>query len=137
MLFRSTIVQHLRICYAFVIPVLIFFILFPQLILNIYTDMDVLIEASVSSLWVLCFAYLFLVPGNVYFRSVSGTGNTRTALLIECLTLVIYMAFCVYFILYLQMSVAFAWISEVIYGGFIGLFSYLYIKKGNWQKKKI
>ena len=133
----GTIVQHMRICYLFVIPVLIFFCIFPELILRIYTDMDTLIEASVPSLWVLCFAYLFLVPGNIYFQAVSGTGNTRTALLIECLTLFIYMAFCIYFILYLKMDVTFSWTSEIIYGGFIWLFSYIYIKKGNWQKKQI
>ena len=133
----GTIVQHMRICYLFVIPVLIFFCLFPELVLSIYTDMDVLKQASVPSLWVLCFAYLFLVPGNVYFQAVSGTGNTRTALFIEIAVLVLYMAFCLYFILHLKMSVTFAWTSEIIYGGFIWLFSYLYIKKGNWQKKQI
>ena len=133
----GTIVQHMRICYLFVIPVLIFFCIFPELILRIYTDMDTLIEASVPSLWVLCFAYLFLVPGNIYFQAVSGTGNTRTALLIECLTLFIYMAFCIYFISYLKMDVTFSWTSEIISGGFIWLFSYIHIKKGNWQKKQI
>lgn len=32
-------------------------------------------RGSRSSLWVLCSAYLFLVPANVYFQSVSGTGT--------------------------------------------------------------
>ena len=133
----GTIVQHMRISYVFVLPILIFFVLFPELVLSIYTDMEVLKEASVPSLWVLCVAYLFLVPGNVYFQAVSGTGNTRTALVLELVVLAIYMAYCIYFILYLQMSVAFCWTTEIIYGGFIWLFSYIYMKRGNWQKKQI
>ena len=129
--------QHVRICYLFVVPLLVFFSLFPNLILSVYTDIPELRTASIPSLWVLCSAYLFLVPGNVYFQSVSGTGNTRTAFLLELAVLVIYLSYCFFFISHLKFSVAFAWSSEIVYGGFICLFSYLYIKKGNWQKKQI
>ena len=87
---RDTIRQHIRIGYIFVLPILIFFCLFPDLILRIYTDMPDLRAASVPSLWVLCSAYLVLVPANVYFQSVSGTGNTRTALAMELCVLAIY-----------------------------------------------
>ena len=59
---RGTIRQHIRIGYIFVLPILIFFCLFPDLILRIYTDMPDLRAASVPSLWVLCSAYLVLVP---------------------------------------------------------------------------
>lgn len=134
---RGTIAQHVRIGYAFVVPLLVFFSLFPQLILSIYTDMPELKAASVSSLWVLCSAYLVLVPANVYFQAVSGTGNTRTALALEMAVLAIYVAYIAFFILHLRMDIAFAWTSETVYGIFIFLFCYLYMKKGNWQAKKI
>lgn len=129
--------KHVRISYLFVVPLLLFFVCFPQLVLSIYTDMPELKAASIPSLWVLCSAYLFLIPGNVYFQSVSGTGNTRSALALEIAVLMIYVGYCVYFIHYLRMDVSFAWSSEIVYGFFIGLFSYLYIKKGSWEKKKI
>ena len=51
------------------------FALFPNLILSIYTDIPDLREASIPSLWVLCSAYLILVPANVYFQAVSGTAT--------------------------------------------------------------
>ena len=120
-----------------VIPILIFFCLFPDLVLSIYTDIPELREASVHSLWVLCSAYLVLVPANVYFQSVSGTGNTRTALAMELCVLTIYVAYSMYFILYLRMDIAFAWTTECVYGIFTLIFCYIYMKKGNWQKKKI
>lgn len=134
---RGTIRQHIRIGYAFVLPILAFFCLFPELILRIYTDMPELRHASVPSLWVLCSAYLILVPANVYFQSVSGTGNTRTALAMELCVLAIYIAYAIYFILYLKMDIAFAWTTEMVYGIFTFIFCYQYMKKGKWTQKKI
>lgn len=134
---QGTIRQHVRIAYIFVLPLALLFTLFPNLILGIYTDMIDLQQASVHSLWVMCAAYLFLVPANVYFQAVSGTGNTRTALGLEMGTLVIYVAYITYIILYLQLDVAICWTSEMVYSTFIFLFSWMYIKKGNWQGRRI
>lgn len=134
---RGTINQHIRIGYVFVLPILLLFCLFPDVILRIYTDSPELRDASIPSLWVLCSAYLVLVPANVYFQSVSGTGNTRTALGLELCVLTIYMIYSVYIILYLKVDVAFSWTTEIVYGFFTLLFCYWYMKKGNWQKKKI
>ena len=75
--------QHTRLAYLFVLPLAVLFAVFPHVILGIYTDMPDLREAAVPSLWVMCATYLALVPGNVYFQSVSGTGNTRTALVLD------------------------------------------------------
>ena len=81
------------------LPLVILFALFPNLILSIYTDIPDLREASIPSLWVLCSAYLILVPANVYFQAVSGTGNTRTALGLELCVLAIYLIYITYMIL--------------------------------------
>ncbi len=134
---RGTIVQHVRIGYLCVAPILLFFCLAPDLVMRVYTDIPDLRAAAVPSLWVLCSAYVVLVPANVYFQSVSGTGNTRTGLFMEMAVLTIYLVYAVYTILYLKMDVAFAWTTEWVYGFFTFLFCYLYIKKGNWQKKEI
>ena len=89
----GTIRQHVRIAYVFVLPLALLFAVFPKLILGIYTDIPDLQDASVHSLWAMCSTYLFLVPANVYFQAVSGTGKTRTALGMELATLVIYTAY--------------------------------------------
>ena len=133
----GTIRQHVRIGYVFVLPLVLFFALFPDLVLSIYTDIPDLKEASIPSLWVLCSAYLILVPANVYFQAVSGTGNTRTALGLELCVLAVYLAYITYVILYLRVDVAFCWTTEHLYGICILTLSYIYIKKGNWQKKQI
>ena len=134
---RGTLKQGIRMGYLFVIPILLLFALFPSLILHIYTDLPALIQASTPSLWVLCSAYIFLVPGNIYFQAVSGTGNTRSALMLEFSVLVIYVCYVIFMIFHLKVDVALCWTTEHIYGGFIFLFSWLYIKKGKWQSKRI
>lgn len=132
-----TIRQHIRIAYAFVVPLGILFTLFPEQILGIYTDIPELRQASVHSLWVMCASYLFLVPANVYFQAVSGTGNTRMAFILEMMTLVIYVAYITLIILCLRLDVAICWTSEIVYASFILFFCQRYIRKGKWQLKRI
>lgn len=134
---RITIRQHVRMAFACIVPLLLFITLFPNLILSIYTDIPELRAASIPSLWVLCSAYLFLVPSNIYLQAVSGTGNTRTALALELGALGIYLIYTTYVVLYLRVDVAWCWTTEHIYAFFVLLFSALYIKKGDWQKKQI
>lgn len=133
---RGTLKQTIRMAYYFVAPIIIFAV-FPSLILHIYTNSQELVYASTPALWVLCSAYLFLVPGNIYFQAVSGTGNTRSALMLEFTTLIIYVLYVCYMIFYLRIDVAWCWTTEHVYGGFIYLFSWWYMKKGKWQNKRI
>ena len=129
--------QHIRLAYLFVMPLALLFVLCPQLILGIYTDMADLREAAIPSLWVMCASYLLIVPANVYFQSVSGTGNTRTALALELSSLVLYTAYITWTILILRLDVALCWTSEMVYGIFILLFCRLYIRRGHWAGKQI
>lgn len=133
----GTIKQCIRITYYFMIPVLLFFVLFPTLVLRIYTDSANLIEASIPALMVLCSAYILTIPANIFFQAVSGTGNTRTALGLEMIALVIYICYVTYMILYLKVDVALCWTSEHVYSFCVLILMFFYMKKGNWQKKQI
>ena len=126
---RGTLKQTIRMAYYFVAPIIIIFAVFPSLILHIYTNSQELVYASTPALWVL--------PGNIYFQAVSGTGNTRSALMLEFTTLIIYVLYVCYMIFYLRIDVAWCWTTEHVYGGFIYLFSWWYMKKGKWQNKRI
>lgn len=129
--------QHIRLAYLFVVPLGVLFAVFPHVILSIYTDMADLREAAVPSMWMMCATYLLLVPANVYFQSVSGTGNTRTALGLELSSLVIYTAYITWIILFLRLDVALCWSADLVYGVFILLFCWLYIRRGKWVGKVI
>lgn len=129
--------QHIRLAYLFVMPLALLFVLCPTLILGIYTDMPDVQQAAIPSLWMMCATYLVLVPANVYFQSVSGTGNTRTALMLELSSLAIYTLYITWTILILHLDVALCWSADIVYGIFILLFCYLYIRRGRWVGKQI
>lgn len=134
---RTTIHQHIRLCSAIVWPIIILIACFPTYILYIYTDLSDLVAAAVPTLWVLCASYLLQTSGYIYFQSVSGTGNTRAALILELVALSCYLAYIVIVILVMKQDVAIGWIAEYVYAGVIGILSYIYMKKGNWKKRVI
>ena len=134
---KGTILQIIRMAALIVLPVILLFSIFPEVILHVYTDSATLVEASIPALWVLCSSYLFTLPGFIYFQAVSGTGNTRAALLLESTALTIYAAYIVYTIFHLHWDVAWCWTAEHVYSLLILTLSCLYIYKGKWQDKRI
>jgi putative MATE family efflux protein len=113
------------------------FCLIPQAILAVYTNSPALIAASVPSVYVISGAMLIASVGCVVFNSVSGTGNTFAALMLEFIVLIFY-CFYIYFIgMHLKMPVHICFTSEIIYWGFLFILCVFYLKKGNWRNKKI
>ena len=133
----SLINQHIRLCFAVVIPIVCLIALFPGIVLRIYTDSPDLIEASIYTLWVLCSTYIVQIPGFIYFQSVSGTGNTRAAFRLELGALGVYIAYISIVILMLKMNVEFCWTAEHVYALCIWIFSYIYIRRRKWMQKSI
>ena len=133
----ATIWQHILLCYSFVLPIALLLSLFPRLILGIYTDIPNVIDGAIAPLWVLCSSYLLTVPAQMFFQSISGTGNTRTAFLLELSTLVAYVAYCAIIIGYLKCNVALCWTAEHVYGTILTLLCATYIYRGHWRGKRI
>lgn len=77
------------------------------------------------------------IPGFIYFQSVSGTGNTRAAFILEIIALALYTIYILIVITGLKADVAICWTAEHLYAICIGIASYLYIRKANWQHKRI
>jgi len=71
------------------------------------------------------------------FNAVLGTANTRITLLIEIVTLSFYVAYTWLIAIKLHQPVEVAWTAEWIYAFFLGILSYLYLKKGKWQVKVV
>lgn len=128
--------RMVKLCYCFVLPMGILIAVFPSTVLRIYTDNPSLIADSVSSLWVMLSSYLLAVPAFIYFFSVSGTGNTRTALQIDLLSIGVYVFYIYYIAVWQKADVAVCWTTEHVYNLMI-LTAFLYMWKGNWRRKKI
>ena len=134
---RPTVGKIIRLCYLIVLPLVGITFLFPSAVLRIYTDNAELIRASVPSLLVMASVYFINVPAVVLFNTVSGTGNTRSALLLEFVTLVFYAMYMVYVVIVLRADVAVCWTTEHVYGIVLLGLSWLYLRKARWQHKKI
>lgn len=100
-------------------------------------DQTSLIGETVLPLIVLLFSLPISSLGTVVFNSISGTGNTKAALILEMITMVIYVAAMFWIVIYKQMSVAVCWTVEYFYWGPLLIFSILYLTRGRWQNKKI
>ena len=111
--------------------------LFPELIMRIYTDNLQLIESAVPAFYVMLFIPILSIPANILFSSISGTGNTRSALAIELIALVIYVAAVIYIVGVLKSSVAVCWSTEYFYFLSMGCIAFWYMKRGTWKTKKI
>lgn len=110
---------------------------FPRTMIHIYTDDPGLIKDTVLPLYVLISSLPIYSVGTVLFNSVSGTGNTRTALAFELFTLAFYIAYMWFIIIYLRSSVAMAWTTEHVYWIFLLTLSFVYLRSGKWKDRQI
>jgi Na+-driven multidrug efflux pump len=111
--------------------------LVPEFFLSFYSQGDEFIAEAIPIVRIVSIALLMMSFGTIWLNAVTGTGNSRVNLLIELVTIVIYVAY-VYFVLeYWNLSVAWGWGSEWVY--WISMFSmaYFYMKSGKWKGKVI
>lgn len=111
--------------------------LVPEAVLSVYTNDTTLVDSSVASVYVISLAMLVSAVSNVVFSGVSGTGNTRSALWIEGVTLVFYAGYVYVVGMRMHEPVAVCFTVEAFYYAGLLLLSVIYLKKGTWQNKKI
>jgi len=117
--------------------VLLFNLFFPTQMIGLYTYDISLIETALPTLNVISGTMFFFAIAFILFNGVSGTGNTKTSLLIEFITISIYLVITYYIAIPLKSALPIVWCSEFIYFGLLGLMSFAYLKWGNWGKVNI
>lgn len=110
---------------------------FPRTMIHIYTDDPSLINDTVLPLYVLISSLPIYSVGSVLFNAVSGTGNTRTALKFEIITLFFYLSYMWFVIIHMGCSVAVAWTTEHVYWLFLATLSFIYLRSGKWKEREI
>ena len=127
----------IRLCFLITLPIAVAIFVFPEGFTRIYTDYDSLVADSVLTIRVAMTSLVISVPGFILFQTISGTGNTRTALLLDLGPMLLTCCFIYGVIYYLRMDVAICWLNEHVYWFCILVISLVYMKKANWQGKKI
>lgn len=110
-------------------------VIFPELILRIYTDDLSLAAAAVPSVYVVSVATILGAVGMVFFEAVSGTGNTSAAMALEFGVLIAYLFYV--FLMTKNSTIASVWTAEWFYNIIMGLIAFFYIWKADWRKKVI
>jgi Na+-driven multidrug efflux pump len=82
-------------------------------------------------------ALLLFAVATTVFSGVTGSGNTRTALAIETLTILFYLAIAWILGIYFKLDVALVWLTEPVYFVLLGLLAVAYLRYGKWQNRKI
>jgi len=110
---------------------------FPYQVIGIYTNNTNLIEASISTYYVILSALFMFSIMSILFNAVLGTANTRITLIIEVVTLSFYVFYTWLIAIVLKQPIHIVWTSEWVYALFLGTLSYWYLKKGNWIARKV
>jgi Na+-driven multidrug efflux pump len=109
----------------------------PGFMISIYTNDPVLQQASVSSYFVILGAVFLFSATIVLFNGVLGTGNTRTGLGMEVITLSLYLVFAWLLAVKLRQPIEMVWLCEYLYSIVLGTLSWIYLKFGKWQGRMI
>ncbi|TBR18152.1 MAG: MATE family efflux transporter [Chitinophagaceae bacterium] len=109
--------------------------LFPQLFLLVYDQQPDFIVAAVPVIRMVSVGILCMSIATVWLNAVTGTGNSKMNLFIEIVAIIIY-CFYIYLVINVwQLSLVWAWSSELLYWGILLILSFLYMKSGKWKKK--
>lgn len=109
----------------------------PEWLIMLLTDDAVLQAKSIYPLYVIFISLFIFVPGVIFIHSLSGTGDTRTAFIIEVIGIAAYLTFAYLTAMVFRLSLEFIWMSEMFYWGSIALLAYLRLRSGKWKKIKV
>ncbi|MDD3666225.1 MAG: MATE family efflux transporter [Bacteroidales bacterium] len=121
----------------FVVPLALAGTVLARPVVSIYTNNTNLINQTVAPLQLVCWVMILFNMAYILFQGVSATGNTRTTLLIEAVTIVVYLIYSWMVTVNWQLSITAIWTNEYLYFLMLGILSYLYFRFGNWHHKKL
>lgn len=110
---------------------------FPELTIGVFTSNADIVNTSVQSLYMVCGATLVFSVSGILLGAVSGTGSTRQAMVIELITIILYLVYLYLLAFKLHSSIEILWTTEGFYWIVIGLLSFIYLKSNRWEGRKI
>ncbi|MGD9297737.1 MAG: MATE family efflux transporter [Chromatiales bacterium] len=126
-----------QLSYLVVIPLLAMALLFPDIVLAIFTEDELLIELSRGALPVVLLALLPAVPGSLFYAAVVGTGDTIASLMIQLITTLCALAFTAWTALVLSLPLEQVLFVELIVWILYLLFSWLWLRGGSWRRLSV
>lgn len=108
-----------------------------QLVEYLYSPEPAVVDACIPVIYVSVGALMIYSASMVMFQSIVSIGSVKMSLMVNSITVLIY-------ILYIQIAfsfdnatVPFVWTCEIFYWSMLGLLSFYYIYTGKWRKIEI
>lgn len=107
----------------------------PYFLLSLVTSDFSIMTDSMDSIYIICGASLCFSTGMIFLSAVSGTGDTRAAMMIEFFNITAYLVFVILCTQVFYTRVEIVWLSEIQYWLLMALFSYFYLRSNKWKKR--
>lgn len=111
--------------------------LLPGTFLQVYGRDVSFVHDAIPVIRIVTVGMLSMSIATIWLNAVTGTGNTRINLIIEIAAISIYSAYIWLVLKVWNLSLVWAWASELLYWVSLFTFSFLYIRSGRWKKKVI
>jgi len=131
----KTVYKVTTLSFLFTFFIAVATLIFPGRIISVYTSDQMLAITTAPVLQVITGALVLFAVSMVIFQAVSGTGNTDKALLIELVTIVIYILYIWLVTVVVPSTPEIIWCAEYVYFFFLGGLSFIYLRSGKWKKK--
>lgn len=128
-------IMTLSFCFTFFLCLLIN--LFPGTFLQIYGRDLSFTQDAIPVIRIVTVGMLCMSIATVWLNAVTGTGNTKINLLIEIVAIILYTLYVWLALKVWNLSLVWAWSSELLYWVTLFSFSFLYIRSGKWKTKVI
>jgi putative MATE family efflux protein len=134
---QKLIYRIMMLSLAFALFLFVIFNLFPKELLSFFRLSNGFIKEAIPVLRMVTFGTLLMSISVVWLNAVTGTGNTKVNLLMEAVTILLYLIY-IYCVLELfQLNLIWGWASEILYWISLFTMSFFYIKSGKWKGKVI
>lgn len=111
--------------------------LVPEPIFMLFTADTALAKASLPTIYVITATLAIFAVSNVFYQSVSGTGKTTVALVIEISTIALYLLYSFGASYAVPHRLHIIWLAETLYMLVFGVVSYFYMRSGRWKNVQI
>lgn len=127
----------MSLSYTTTVPLLALVLLFPDVVVSIFTDEPLAIAGSVSVLRIVVLAILIVIPSEIYFSALSGTGDTPAAFVIELVMSICILIFAYGAALSFSLPLEYVWLAQAIGWTICAGLSYLWLRSGRWRRLRI
>lgn len=108
-------------------------LLSPYFGLSVFTNQEPIIQVAIPIIYIISGSLLCFSVALILVSGVSGSGNTLMTLLLECITLAIYLIATYFMAIEWKASLTWVWACEFVYFISMGVGAYVYLKYGNWR----